>query len=463
MGSKQLPSNATNLFLRLILSTFFYALLFASSSALFSSAAYAQNASPIPLMAQLNATGRALEAYRIGLQFLPALEGEPIFDLHFGVAAIDSGFASQGAFALERVLMNEPTNDYARLELGRAYFILEEDDRAKAEFESVLNADPPPPEDVTNNIRPYLSAIDSRAAWRETTFIANVELGSGYDSNILAAPDDDLFFIPLLGGEASLGGTEESDTFHQLKLDAMISHPVRYGLNLFLSGNALKRDNHSDQINIESLGVQSGVIYRNGDHTVRAAIQANALDVDSDAYRDTVGLSASWQYSLSPRASINAFGQVNQLSYELLEFRDATLRLFGLSYRYQFIAPLRPVVSFGINAGKEDADNDDLSGALQNTERDILGATASLDLTINNELRVSGVLGYEQSDYATEELLFQTIREDKMYRGSLGVVWTPTDNLFIKLDASVSPRRSNIPIVEYDRNQFTLSVRYRYR
>jgi len=416
---------------------------------------------PIQQMAQLNATGRPLQSYQIGMQFLSQLEGEPAFDLHYGVAAIDSGYASQGAFALERVLMSEPTNDYARLELGRAYFILEEDDRAKAEFQAVLNASPP--QDVVDNVQPYLRAIDSRAAWRETTYTANVEFGGGYDSNILAAPDNDTFFIPLLGGEASLGGTAESDTFFQIKADASVSHPIRYGLNVFLSGNASKRENDSDQVNITSLGLQSGLIYRKGAHNVRAALQADTLDVDSENYRDSVGLNASWQYSISPRSSATAFAQLSQQSYNNLDFRDALLGIGGLSYRYQFIAPLRPVATFSVTAGKEDADNDNISGALQNTERDILGLSASLDLSINSELRLTGALSYEQSEYAAQEALFQVTRDDKQYRGSLGLTWVPQDNLLIKLDGSVSPKRSNIPIVEYDREQISLSVRYMYR
>lgn len=416
---------------------------------------------PIQQMAQLNATGRPLDAYQVGMQFLPQLEGEPAFDLHYGVAAIDSGYASQGAFALERVLMSEPTNDYARLELGRAYFILEEDDRAKAEFQAVLDANPP--QDVVDNVKPYLAAIDSRAAWRETTFSANAEIGGGYDSNILAAPDDDTFFIPLLGGEASLGGTSESDTFYQIKADASVSHPIRYGLNVFLSGNASKRENDSDQVNITSYGVQSGAIYRKGSHNVRVALQADTLDVDSQNYRDSVGINASWQYSISPQSSVSALGQVSQQSYNNLDFRDALLSIGNFSYRYQFIAPLRPVATVSLMVGKEDADNDNVSGALQNTERDILGVSASLDLSINNKLRLTGTIGYEQSEYAAQEALFQVVRDDKQYRGSLGLTWVPTEKLLIKLDGAVSPKRSNIPIVEYDREQLSLTVRYMYR
>ncbi len=121
---------------------------------------FAQPQGPISQIAQLNAEGRSAEAYNLAIQQLAQLEGEPAFDLHYGVAAVDTGRASEGAFALERVLMNQPTNDYARLELGRAYFALEEDDRAEREFNQVLASNPP--QEVVQNVQPYLRAIDNR-------------------------------------------------------------------------------------------------------------------------------------------------------------------------------------------------------------------------------------------------------------------------------------------------------------
>ena len=429
----------------------------------------AKTQNPIRQMAQLNATGRALQSYQIGTQLLSQLEGEPAFDLHYGVAAIDSGYASQGAFALERVLMYEPANDYARLELARAYFILEEDDRAKAEFQTVLDADPP--QDVVDNVRPYLRAIESRAAWRKTTYTASIELGGGYDSNILAAPDNDTFFIPLIGDNASVGNTADPDSFFQVKADASVSHPIRYGLNVFLSGNASKRENDSDQVNITSLGVQTGIIYRNGAHNVRAALQADTLDVDSENYRDSVGLNASWQYSLSPKASVTVFGQVSDQSYNNLDLRDALYAIGGLSYRYQFIAPLKPVATISVTAGKEDADNDEVSGALQNTERDVFGASASLTLFLGNNLSLQGGLRFENSEFAAPGLNGQSemgpaesfiVRDDDLFGANLGLTWGVTDNLILKLDGSINNRDSSIDLYEYDRNQITLSARYRY-
>ena len=70
-------------------------------------------------------------------------------------------------FALERVLAAQPNNHSARLELARAYFILEEYARARQEFEAVLALDPPA--SVVSKIDRFLNAIRRKEGRYRTT------------------------------------------------------------------------------------------------------------------------------------------------------------------------------------------------------------------------------------------------------------------------------------------------------
>jgi len=84
-------------------------------------------------MKSLVEQGRFADAFNLGLKN-ESLSGEPLYDYYFGIAAVDSGRASLGVLALERVLLTNPENDLARLELARGYFVLEDYERAKEEF-----------------------------------------------------------------------------------------------------------------------------------------------------------------------------------------------------------------------------------------------------------------------------------------------------------------------------------------
>ena len=76
-------------------------------------------------------------AYDYAMKHIKQMEGDPYFDYFYGVSAIDTGHASEGVFALERVLLLHPNDHVARLELARGYFILEEYARSRQEFEKV--------------------------------------------------------------------------------------------------------------------------------------------------------------------------------------------------------------------------------------------------------------------------------------------------------------------------------------
>lgn len=471
--------------------TFFSAKTVFSQLAIFVSAlvfvdvvsAQAQN--PAGQIAQLNASGRSAEAYTLALQQLPEYEGEPTFDLHYGVAAVDTGHASEGAFALERVLMNQPNNDYARLELGRAYFALEEDERAEREFNQVLAANPP--EEVIRNVRPYLRAIDNRRSKRETTVVANVEMGSGYDSNVLASPDTDTFFIPLLGDEATLASSEFGDVFYQFKGDVSINHPIRPGISLFATGSMNLRENHEgfellDPNDPDSAiglgrifgyGARGGARAEKGAHMLSLAAEYNVMEIDKRGYRDSLGLRSSWRYTWTPQTAFTMFGQVTELSYQDLAFKDSLMAMGGLSVQHQFIAPMRPMLSIGGVLGDENAKNDELPGALATADRDILGANASVTLTPAANWQL--VLGYEiqQNTYSGDSLNAMPSgssgggvfikRDDTQETFKAGLAWMPTDNVLLRLDGSLGETDSNIAIFDYDRNQLVFSVRYTYK
>lgn len=73
-------------------------------------------------MKSLIEQGRFGEAFNLGLRH-DFLSGDPRYDYYYGVAAIKSGRAALGVLALERLLLSNPENDLARLELARGYFV----------------------------------------------------------------------------------------------------------------------------------------------------------------------------------------------------------------------------------------------------------------------------------------------------------------------------------------------------
>ncbi|MCW8956484.1 MAG: hypothetical protein OQL09_06345, partial [Gammaproteobacteria bacterium] len=162
-------------------------------------------------------------AYDYASQHVRQMEGNPYFDYFYGVSAIDTGHASVGVFALERVLLLHPKDHVARLELARGYFILEEYARSRQEFSKVMAINPPAK--VKQTAQAYLDNIRLKEARYRTTSNGYIELSMGTDSNVNGgANPDELVLISL--NEESL---EQDDTFSSLTASWQITHPFTPG------------------------------------------------------------------------------------------------------------------------------------------------------------------------------------------------------------------------------------------
>lgn len=430
--------------------------IFAAGIALQASA----QSNQIQQLAELNQSGQPQQAYAMALGMLAEWEGEPAFDLQYGLAAVDSGMFSEGIFALERVLMAQPGNDYVRLEVGRAYFAVEEDDRARQEFERVLANNPP--REVRENILPYLDTIQARAGERRTTWAGYTEVSAGHDTNINASPDDDSFFIPLLGGTATLSNSSASDEFMRIAANGSVTRPLDQSSQVFSAASLEQRENGSGDIGTTSLGIQVGYNKNLATGNYRLTLQGSHFRVDGNEYRNLLGLSGTYRYTISPRTSLNYALQYSQLSYPELPNKDADLVLGSASLQTQLVLPYRPVLSFGVSYGKELADVD-TQASQANTEREIVGANLGLRLSFSSALQLNTSIRAQESDYAGEEALFQRVREDINVTTSATLTWRASDNWLVNLSGSIGKNDSNIPITDYERNQISVGFRYMFR
>ena len=78
-------------------------------------------------------------AYKLLEPFEFDRSGEVRFDYLIGIAALDSGKPDKATLAFERVLAEDPNYAGARLDMARAYYQLGDIQRAKTEFEMVLD------------------------------------------------------------------------------------------------------------------------------------------------------------------------------------------------------------------------------------------------------------------------------------------------------------------------------------
>ena len=398
--------------------------------------------------------------YAAAYQLLEPLEstraGEINFDYLFGVAAVESGNATRGAFALERVLAIDPAHKDARAEMAKAHFMLGETDSAKAEFNNVLRQDPDA--QTKNTIEKLLTSID-KLEGTTTTFGAYLDVGLGYDSNVSSAPNLSSIGVPVFGGlvfDLGSSAKEKSDNFFSFAGGLSVRQPITKNLAIFgaVSGNN-KINGSETEFDTSALDFNAGLDYRLNQHTFTLAAQDNHFDLGGESFRHAYGGTAQWLYNVDAFNQIGAYAQYSGLKYDGNRERNADRNIIGINAGHVFQGDSKPILFASIYGGKEDARVD----AFDFLDNDVLGARAGGQLSFNPRWLAFANLGYEQRKHDAQDPAFLIKREDDQYDASIGLRFTPARDWTIKPQLSYTKNDSNIKINDFDRSILSVSVR----
>ncbi|MDH5191375.1 MAG: hypothetical protein OEW89_08995 [Gammaproteobacteria bacterium] len=403
-------------------------------------------------------------AYSYAIKHLEENEGDPEFDYLFGMAAIDTGEISKGIFSLERVLIVQPGNHVARLELARAYFLLGEDLRARQEFETILKKNPPA--GVRASINQFLNAIKLRETRYKTSSKAYAEMSFGYDNNVNGGPATADFTSPLFGA-LSLNDSSIStdDAFYKASVGGAVNAPVAPG-EYFTMGYDVSYRGHKDTeakaFNTKTFnGYASGSIL-DGKSKYKFGGQINLFYLDNDRSRNIMGLNGEWQYTLDNSTQLTVSGQINKYHYPgSLDLNTTSVTTgFGLSKRFD--NSLKPIVFANLIIGRDFANESGRAPAAV-ADRTVYGFRTGAQLMLTPKFSFSGALLAQKIGYGEENSFFGKRRKDDFWSASLSSNWLFMENWSLRADVSFIENDSNIKINNYDRIEGQLSVRHDFQ
>ncbi len=386
--------------------------------------------------------------------------GEVEYDYLLGIAAIDSGNVTRGVFALERVLALEPNHPQARAEIARAYFLLGERRTAKQEFESVQRLGVP--EEVSQTIQRYLSAIEEAGAGDRPSFSGFLEAAYGYDSNVNAGPGSGVVAIPALGGlitQLNPLGVEESDDFFALSGGANLRYPLKPQFAVVASALATWRFNtQATEFDTSDVGGSLGLVYSRGRDSFTVGLQANSFDLDYDAYRDAYGGILQWTRAIDSFNSVSAYVQKTRLDYAGLQgIRDVDRYVAGGAVGHGFAGPWEPVGYLSGYVGKED----ERASGVPWLGHDFRGLRIGGQVTVTPQVLVFAAASIERRDYGGADPFFLVTRRDTQIDLRLGAIITPWADSRWQVVPSVNytGNDSNVEIDDYDRSLAQIAIR----
>jgi outer membrane protein len=385
-----------------------------------------------------------------------ARAGDVDYDYLLGVAAVESGNATRGAFALERVLATDPSHKDARAEMAKAHFILGETAASKAEFNNVLAQNPDA--ETKKTIEKLLTAIQ-KIEGTTTTFGAYLGFGLGYDSNVSSAPSIASIGVPAFGGlliQLDQSAREKSDSFMNLAAGISVRHPISDKLVAFGSAGGTKRINGDEtSFDNSTLDFNAGLQFTQNQHNFSFALQDNHFDLDAEAFRHAYGATAQWLYNIDARNQAGLYTQYSRLKYNGNDFRNAERYIVGANAAHVFQGDYSPVVFASIYGGREEA-RESFADFLS---QDIVGVRAGGQLSINNKLQLQGSLAYELRDNDENDPAFLKKRRDNQYDASLGLNYIPARDWLIRPQISYTKTDSNIELNSFDRHIISVDIR----
>ncbi len=401
-------------------------------------------------------SGKAGEAFELLAPLEEQRSGDMEFDYLLGVSANDSGHPGRAVFALERVLAINPKNSLARAEIARSYYLLGEHQTARQEFNSVLGENPP--EQVNQTINQYLSAIDKAVSDR-TRFSGYLEFALGHDSNVNAASSGQQVAVPAFGGlifSLNSSATKHSDNFSQFGGGINFTHPFSSNLSLFGGVSAYQHLNSKfDQFDTSAIDANIGASYKRNHELFTVSAQSNDFSLNSEGYRHAYGVTGQWQHTIDNSNQVSAFVQASRLDYRSQPLRDVDRYVAGVGFGHAFSGDYLPVLFLSAYVGTEDEQKSNVPWL----GHDLYGLRAGGQLTINPKTVLYGAASYEHRDYGGTEPLWLVSRTDRQFDASIGAKYTPAANWSIRPQLSYTRNDSNVPINDYNRYMFSVTVR----
>ena len=404
----------------------------------------------------LTAGGQPTQAYALLEPMELARAGDPDFDLALGAAANEVGQYTRAILALERVLASQPGNTRARAELGRALYGVGDNKTARALLEEGKM------QGITavagETIDQLLHAIDRVEAAGRSSFKGYIEASAGHDSNINGAPGFTNVAVPSAGGAVlalAPGGTRQAGSYGSLGggVSGRVVLEPRWSLIGAVAGTARHYTGGNDQFDTFTVDGNAGLSYRFERNEYTVVGQFGSYDIDHDRVRNLYGLVGEWTYRPDGFRQVNIYLQLTRLKYPMQPISDADRHVVGLTYAHLFRSGFW---AFGGVYFGEEAERD---STVPHLGHKMAGLRTGIQYPISPSTAVVATAAYEERHFGGQDQSFQVGRRDEEFNISLGMSWVPAPYWRVSPLLVYSRTRSNVPLAEYDKRAYSVTVR----
>ncbi len=389
---------------------------------------------------------RLLEPYE------DVLAGDTRFDYLIGLAWMESGDPSNAIFALNRLVLADPDNAGARMELARAYFAQADWQSARREFLRLASQSPPPA--ARDAIQAHLNAMDQRNRRTQSKRVLYLLTAGGFDTNANVATDINDF----LGFNLDDNSQETSSGFAVIGGGARYLRRLDSGVLLVASAHGDIREN-PDASFVDSIAARGSFGAVRSDIANRRSLVARAyrLEVDGDLNSQGIGLEGEWVRQFTDPMQLGLFGRAGIVRYgDELDVKDVNQYLVGINGAWSLSLEGAGTVGGSLLVGRDEAVESD-----SRYSRDLYGGRVFLSWELTSN--VTGYLNAGILESRYDEVFytqsFDDERSDTLKDISFRLLWSVSPHWELAHSISFYDNQSEVDIFDYERLVTVLELR----
>jgi outer membrane protein len=411
----------------------------------------------LELASNLIVAGKSAEAYALLEPYEFEQAGNTKFDYLLGLAALNSGQADKASLILERVLAVDPLYAAARVDLGRAYYLLGDSEHARAEFTRAQALNPPPSALAT--IRQYLGAIETPDNTKLTRLSGYFEAGIGYNNNVNNSTSQNQITVPvLLNTQFTLNSAnvKTADSYLGMATGGEAIHPISPEWSMYAGVDVHSRNgakySHFDFVSLDS---RAGASFNRNAELIQGGLLVGQFDLGGAVNRKSNGLNMEWKHTYNGTNQSVLFGQHIRYRFPdpALASNDFDQTIAGLGWMHIF-ADGRSNIFSSLFGGNEHDTNLRTDGG-----KSIRGVRLSGQASLGERLDLFASGGVQWGKYDRTNSAFLVVRDDRQADFSVGLTYRSAPDWILRPQISLIQNRSNIIVNRYDQADFSLTLR----
>lgn len=412
-------------------------------------------AEDFPTVRQLLNDDKPDEAYQFLTQKEAEHMGETRYDLLLARIALKTGHPHEAIFAYERVLINKPGNNLARVELAIAYYQINELEKSRQLFKVALKTNPP--EKIEKNIHNYISRINEKIGSRKHSFSGLLTLKQGWDSNINSATNASEIELAIGTYRPTEGVDKETpDTFTEVVNRLYYKYNFNVNSSFFSSAGYSNRENNNKQFDTQTADIKLGYSHATDIGKLSIPVSYQTMWLDEKQLREVS--------TISTRLNRSGGGSFTDYSLQYGEIRypyqqPLNVDFVAASFAFGFSDKASGFSQqYAIFHGNETPTN----SLYEFNAREYWGIQMRLPVRISSRHVITPKVVYQIAEYNQRHPFFKEKRKDDYSYYEINWRWQFGRQWSLDTQAGHTDSSSSVPLYTHTRTVIHTGIKYYY-